>query len=169
MKLIFIENDPDAFRALKTAFDPFTEITVIQGDIFRHAKKAIVAPLNSTNHMDPGIGQEYLEYFGISIYNALIDSLKEMDITKKKGFAATVKTKKWKIPYLVFLYVMMIPQFVSPENCYHAMTALFEEWEKNKKLFSTLYCPALFSGVPGIDYTEAASQMAFAYKHWVMG
>lgn len=165
MKLILIDNDYNAYLALKNAFAQFDEIDVIHDDIFDRARNTIVAPANSTGHMDPGINQRYFDFFGISIYNTFIDKLNTLALSGTNTVAVIIETKHKRIPYLIITPVMQIPKFVDPENCCFAMGVIIEEIDKNSDIISEVYCPGLFTGVPNIDYSEAARQMALAYRN----
>ena len=165
MNIKIIDMNSEVVEALKETFSRFPEVEFFQGNILDFAKGCIVSPANSYGYMDGGIDKMYFEYFGQALQNQVIDKIGlysngKLDV----GNALLIRTSDRKIPFMMVVPTMEMPEFVESDNIYRAMSAILRTYKKYKHLITELYCPGLGTGVGGIEPKIAALHMAQAYK-----
>jgi O-acetyl-ADP-ribose deacetylase (regulator of RNase III) len=166
MKLILIDQEPELVACWKREFAAFPEVEVVCGDILSLAQNAIVSPANSYGFMDGGIDGLYVQYFGDQIQTRVQDAIsRRQEGYLRVGSSLVVKTGHPKIPYLVVSPTMLLPEAVSPANCFFAMSATLKAASRIADI-KLLYCPGLGTGVGRVPFDVAAVEMANAYRKW---
>ncbi|MEQ8858174.1 MAG: macro domain-containing protein [Pseudomonadales bacterium] len=138
------------------------------GDILACATDTVVAPANSYGYMDGGIDKDYQRYFGPSIEITIQDAIRHRnDALLEVGAAIVVSTGNDRIPRMIVAPTMLLPQAARPQDCFYAMAAILNAYDRNRSRIEHIYSPGLGTGVGQVDPDDSAREMASAYGKWV--
>ena len=170
MNLTLIDVETGMVAAWQEHFAPFPEVRILQGDILRHGENTVVSPANSHGVMDGGIDQDYTDFFGPRPQEEILRAIdRRPDRLLPVGQAILVSTGHGRIPYMIAAPTMELPGPVPAAHAYFAMRALLQCARDHAHCVERLYCPGLTTGVGGVDFGDAAREMALAYGRWRAG
>lgn len=165
MKLHLVDDNADVADALRIAFRDNPEVEVINGDLLKLAKNCVVSPANSQGFMDGGIDRAIVAFFGAGIETKVRDAIgRRTDSRLPVGSSLVVKTGHAVIPFLLVAPTMESPEIVEAVNAYRAMKAILRIAAAHDEIGRAIFCPGLCTGVGGVPPSEAADQMARAYR-----
>ncbi|KNY26391.1 macro domain-containing protein [Pseudobacteroides cellulosolvens] len=167
MKICFVDINSLVVNELKKLFENEKIFEFYEGNILSIARGAIVSPANSYGYMDGGIDEDYTDFFGISLQNAVMNRLDRIGGFLPVGSAFTIETDNQRIKYLIFAPTMELPGAVPAHNCYFAMKAILREIDKNNGRYEEVYCPGLCTCTGRVEPNIAAEEMYKAYKDWL--
>jgi O-acetyl-ADP-ribose deacetylase (regulator of RNase III) len=173
--LILTDPKADLCDAWKTAFEPYTEVKVVN-DYFENLPEfdCMVSAANSFGLMDGGVDFAIINFFGGELQKRvqeviLRDYLGEQPV----GTCFIVETGVDKHPYLAHTPTMRVPMYITrTDNVYLAMLAMLKAVHfHNQKAdatntINTVACPGLGTQAGKVSAKEAARQMALAYKNF---
>ncbi len=179
-------RDPDGFQL--TLIDPIAGLCSAWAEEFAQvdaveivngrfedvdAYDCIVSPANSFGLMDGGVDLAIVEFFGIE----LMDRVQRLILERYRGeqpvgTSIIVETGDSKHPYLAHTPTMRVPMSISgTDHVYCAMWAmLVAVWRHNVdgyRAIESVLCPGLGTLTGQVEYSEAARQMALAYRNFV--
>jgi len=164
--LKLVDVRPDVVAALKDAFCEFEGVEIRRGNILAAASHAVVSPANSHGFMDGGIDQAYRSFFGPAIEGQVREACRRRpEGHLPVGASAVIATGDPRVPWLVLAPTMEMPELVAPQAAYRAMRAALRALAP-VGLRGDVYCPGLATGVGGVSPTDAAAEMAEAYRDW---
>lgn len=168
MQLHLVDVSPEIVEAWKTAFNGLDDVVIACGNILELAEDTIVSPANSYGYMDGGIDQIYRDFFGLQIETTVQDSIRQKGWSSLPvGSSIVVKTNHKRIPFMIVAPTMFLPEPIKPENCFYAMFAVLNAWNRNSHIIKKVFCPGLGTGVGCVDPTDSANEMAKAYTKWL--
>lgn len=125
---------------------------------------ALVSPANSYGHMDGGIDEEYIEYFGSEVQQRVYGAIARLPHgLLPVGSGLLVHTGDERIPHLIVAPTMVLPEPVPAVHAYQAMSAVLRVVERHAGLIGDVFCPGLATGVGQVPFEDAAREMALAY------
>ena len=134
----------------------------------------IVSPANSFGLMDGGIDLALINHFGPDLMGRVQERIiREFFGEQPVGTCFIVPTGNKLHPYLAHAPTMRVPTVIrGTENCYLAMAAMLREVAMfnrgtNGTTIDTVLCPGLGTATGRMPASEAARQMALAYKHFL--
>lgn len=167
MKLCLVDDNPAMIDAWRTAFAGFAEVQIQQGNILEIAENTVVSPTNSYGFMDGGLDRRYTDFFGFTPQT----QLRQLIQARPEGYlpvgsGALVQTGQDRIPYMICVPTMLMPEAVPPEHSFYAMLAVLKIADRDRQLVNQVFCPGLATGIGGLSPEIAASEMANAYGKW---
>jgi O-acetyl-ADP-ribose deacetylase (regulator of RNase III) len=167
VKLHLVDTNPALVSAWQSAFADLPEVSVQQAKILSLAHNAIVSPANSYGFMDGGIDLAYRRFCGKGLEARVQEAIaRRPEGLLPVGASLIVSTGHERIRYLIVAPTMVIPEWVSSENCYRAMRALLRSAAGDLEVGKAVFCPGLGTGVGAVPVEDAAREMAKAYWDW---
>lgn len=124
MPLHLVDWSGDVTEALTEAFRAHPEVTVLHRAIFEVAEDTLVSPANSLRHMDGGIDQVYIDFFGADLQRRVYEAIdRQSRRFLPVGRALLVQTGHDRIPGLIVAPTIESPGPVAPSNVCFAMAA----------------------------------------------
>lgn len=164
IKLTLIDDNFEVVHEWRKAFNNYSEVEIIEGNILDHAQNTVVSPANCSGHMDGGIDAIYTKYFGPIVQNRVQENISMLHENKLEiGRALIVKTNDTKIKYLISAPTMDMPGPIPKENVFLAFTAVLNCALTNKNIVEHIFCPGLGSGVGHVLPELVAQEMLRAY------
>jgi O-acetyl-ADP-ribose deacetylase (regulator of RNase III) len=165
MNLHLVDFNGHVVNAWTSAFAPFPEVTIQQGDLLDVAKHCVVSPANSYGFMDGGIDAAYRVFFGAQIERKVQEAVtRRPEGHLPVGASLVVRTGHQRVPFLIVAPTMTVPEQVMSNNCYRAMRAILRI--ATGEVGQDVYCPGLATGVGMVPPENAAAMMAQAYRDW---
>jgi len=169
LKLIDINNK--LCDAWKMEFEKCDNVQIING-VFQDVADydCIVSPANSYGKMDGGIDLIIRNYFGMELQNKVQKVIQESYYGEQPvGTSFLVETGNIKHPFLAHTPTMRVPMDISnTDNVYNAMYAMLRtiaNYNKtNNMVIKSVLCPGLGTATGKVSPSEAARQMALAYR-----
>jgi O-acetyl-ADP-ribose deacetylase (regulator of RNase III) len=167
MKLHFVDSNREVSQALAAAFRDFPDVEVSCGDILSLARVCVVSPANGYGYMDGGVDAAYREYFGRQVE----DSVRAAIAARPEGYlpvgaSIVIRTEDEKIPFMIVAPTMVMPEAVPASHAARAMRAVLRAQAAHSGAITSVFCPALATGVGVVPPDEAAAVMASAYREW---
>lgn len=167
MRLYLVDADEGVALALREAFAPFPEVTVLHADLLRVAHNTVVSPANASGFMDGGIDADFHRYFGEDVEKRVREAIgRRVEGYLPIGASLVVPTGSKHIPYMIVAPTMLAPEAIGSENCYRALRAVLRVATAHEEVGRAVYCPGLGTGVGQVSPHEAAREMAQAYSEW---
>ena len=167
MELHLVDISNEMVEAWKKEFSEYENVYVSLGNILEFAENTIVSPANSYGYMDGGIDRVYRDFFGIQIERTVQDEIsKGEENFLPVGSSIVVNTNHSQIPYMIVAPTMFLPEPITPENCFYAMSAILNAYDRNSKHMNKIFCPGLGTGVGCVTPSDSAREMAHAYQKW---
>ena len=152
------------------AFDGLPNVEIINGVFEEQEFDCIVTAANSFGLMDGGIDAAMVNFFGEHVQQIAQETIIEKYRGEQPvGTSFIIETGSKKHPYLAHTPTMRIPMNISNTfNSYLAFrAALLEVWRFNEESNSQiirLACPGLGTAIGSVKHSDAANQMAQAYR-----
>lgn len=167
MKLSLIDTSVEMVTAWDRVFFDTSDVDIQHGNILDFAQDTIVSPANSYGYMDGGIDKAYRDHFGVEIEKTVQDAIHNTrDKYLSVGAALIVNTNDIKIPRMIIAPTMFLPEAVKPQNCFFAMSAILNIYNRHKNKITNIYCPGLGTGVGQVKPLDSAKEMKAAYLKW---
>lgn len=167
MNLHLIDMSAKLIESWIQHFADFPEVHILCGDILHHATNTIVSPANSYGFMDGGIDRMYTEFFGMQPQQEVQDQIRlRPNGMFRVGSAIFVHTGHPSIPYMIAAPTMISPEAIPASNCFFAMSAILRTCSQHRDVITDIFCPGLGTGVGKVPPSEAAKEMADAYRKW---
>lgn len=167
MNLHLVDINPELVSAWQLAFRDYPEVEIVCDDILKVAADTIVSPANSYGFMDGGIDRLYTEFFGLQPQTEIQNHISNRkDELLPVGEAVLVRTGHQKIPYMICAPTMQSPGAIPPSNCFYAMSAILNAFDRNREYVSDVYCPGLGTSTGRLEPGIAADEMIHAYRKW---
>jgi len=167
MKLHLVDTMPEMVTAWDRVFFDTPDVEIHHGNILDFAEDTIVSPANSYGYMDGGIDKVYRDHFGIKIEQTVQNAIiKTGESYLPVGSSLIVRTGNSKVPLMIIAPTMFLPEAVKPQNCFYAMSAILNAYNKNQENIKNIYCPGLGTGVGQVEPIESAKEMKAAYLKW---
>lgn len=173
-KLILVDINADMCIAWKAYFDTLPNVEIVKRRFEELPEfDCMVSAANSFGIMDGGVDLAITNFFGTSLMRRvqkyiLDDYLGEQPV----GTSIVVETDNKKHPFLAHTPTMRVPLNIQhTDNVYLAMRAMLLAVRKHnqiaEKKINIVACPGLGTGYGRMPFTEAARQMALAYKTYL--
>jgi O-acetyl-ADP-ribose deacetylase (regulator of RNase III) len=167
MRLHLVDIRGELVSAWAEAFEPFPEVTIRQGDLLAIAQHCVVSPANGYGFMDGGIDAAYRAFFGARIERTVQDAIaRRPEGHLPVGASLVVHTGHQRVPYLIVVPTMAVPEQVESSHCYRAMRAVLRFAGSDADVGRDVFCPGLATGVGMVPPDAAAAMMAEAYRDW---
>ncbi len=167
MELHLVDVQTELVKAWRTAFAEFPEVVVEHGNILAVARRALVSPANSNGFMDGGIDQLYVEFFGTALQARVLEAVRSQpEGHLPVGACAIVATGHPQIGFLVVAPTMFAPGPVHANHAYRALRAVLRRAGTHPALDGPVFCPGLATLTGRVSPTDAAHEMADAYRDW---
>lgn len=158
------------------AWEPFftdqSRVDLVLQDITTIEADAIVSPANSFGFMDGGLDYALSNRFGWDLQLTLQEKIKALPEGELLvGKALVIETGDANLPFLISAPTMRIPtnfNIATSVNAYLAMKATLIAAREHPKIESVAI-PSFCTGVGGMDFDIAASQMFQAFREIELG
>lgn len=174
MELWLVHPGDDAIDVFNKRFDGLPSVRCIQSTYEElDAHDCFVTAANCYGIMNAGIDAAVVRVHGVELctrvqHRILDEFLGEQPV----GSAIVEPTRSSSNPYLCHAPTMRIPGSIrGTDNVYlatfAAMTSIYRYNVSHDHPIHTVAFPAMGCGFGGMEYSEAARQMATAYKHYL--
>lgn len=171
-KITICDKNKEFLDKVVIKFQDIDQVEIVNGNIFSKKSNAIVSPANSFGDMGGGIDKLIDSFYKLKAQKRVREKINQDFLGELPvGMAVVVSMESKKIPYLVVAPTMRIPGRLPKEsiNVYLAMRAILVQVMQfnrvHEGIIKSLSLPGLGTGVGGMDYNEAATQMHRAYKN----
>ena len=174
LNLQLIHPDQEMCSAFRTRFDGLPNVEVIQArfeELGPH--DCFVTAANSFGLMTAGIDAAVIARFGDELMKRIQHRIMDEFLGEQPlGTAFVVETNDDDIPFLCHAPTMRVPGNIEgSDKVYNATWAAFlsiyrHNNQSERKIESVAF-PAFGAGFGGVSFSEAARQMAVAYKHYL--
>ncbi len=166
--------DTGLISTWKKEFKDYSEVDIIEGDIFSQKADAIVSPGNSFGLMDAGLDKLTHDYFSFDLEKRLQEKIKAVHFGELPvGTATIIKTDDERFPYFISSPTMRVPMRLKESvNVYLATRAVFvsmNEHNTESDDIHSVIIPGMGVGSGKMPYDIAAKQMRTAYESIVHG
>ena len=174
ISLSLIHPDETMYAAFRGRFEGLPRVRVIQSrfeDLEPH--DCFVTAGNAFGMMTAGIDAAVVRYFGDDLmrrvqFRIMDEYLGEQPV----GTAFLVETDHDSIPFLCHAPTMRVPGSICETDkvysaTWAALLAIHAHNVNRKSTIETVAFPAFGAGFGGVEYNEAARQMAVAYTHYL--
>lgn len=170
------DRNRDVALALATAFRDLPCVEVVHGDLLDVSPDAVVCPGNSFGDMGGGFDKAVDDFHGGQAQPAVGRAI----ASRCMGELAVGASLVVEIPGATRMrYVVMAPTMRVPGNSAHsigaylatraALVALLQHDTNGEPAIRSVAIPGMCTGVGGMSFTEAASQMRTAFASIVEG
>jgi O-acetyl-ADP-ribose deacetylase (regulator of RNase III) len=174
MKLILVDIKDDMCIAWRAYFDGLPDVEIVKGDFASLPQfDCMVSAANSFGIMDGGVDLAIIDYFGVGLMRRVQEFIQEDYLGEQPvGTSIIVETDNKEHPYIAHTPTMRVPMNIShTDNVYLAMWSMLLAVRKfnqsaDRKI-EVIACPGLGTGYGRVPFTEAARQMALAYKNFL--
>lgn len=171
MKLILVDPNAHVCGAWEHEFGGLGTVEVVN-DRFENLPEfdCMVSAANSFGLMDGGVDLAIARYFGDDLVNRVQRwVIEEFRGEQPVGTSFIIETHHRKHPFLAHTPTMRVPMSISrTDNVYRAMWALLlavhRHNRQNTRAIRSIACPGLGTATGRVPATEAARQMALAYR-----
>ena len=172
--LILVDPNPALCASWQEQFAELPGIEVVNGYFEElSAYDCMVSAANSFGLMDGGVDAAITRYFGDALMQRVQRQIREEYLGEQPvGTSMIVETGHSWHPFLAHTPTMRVPMPISrTDNVYTAMWAMLLAVRRHNlqsdRQIETIACPGLGTGVGQMPFTEAARQMAAAYRHYL--
>jgi len=174
LHLILVDPSEQLCDAFHTAFVTLPNAEIVNGYFQRVAVfDCMVSPANSFGLMDGGVDAAIIDYFGADLMQRVQRYILDEYLGEQPvGTSFVIETHHPDHPWLAHTPTMRIPmQIIGTDYVYLAMWAMlravhYHNRDHDQKI-KTVVCPGLGTGVGHMPFSEAARQMALAYKNYL--
>ena len=172
--LILVDPNHGLCEAWHEQFDGLPNVEIVN-DFFEKLPQfdCMVSAANSFGLMDGGVDLAIIRYFGDALKSRVQKQIiEEYRGEQPVGTSMIVETNHPDHPYIAHTPTMRVPMAISrTDNVYLAMWALLIALNKhnqgNKPPINTVACPGLGTATGQVPASEAARQMALAYRNFL--
>ncbi|MEE3715843.1 macro domain-containing protein [Tumidithrix elongata RA019] len=173
-RLILVDPKRDLCEAWQEHFYNLPNVEIVQG-YFEQLPKfdCLVSAANSFGIMDGGVDLAIINFFGQPLMEdvqtrILRDYLGEQPV----GTSMIVETGNLLHPFIAHTPTMRVPMPIAhTDQVYSAMWAMllavYHHNQQSNKIIDIVACPGLGTTTGKMPYSEAAQQMAMAYKNFL--
>lgn len=173
-KLILVDPNQDMVIAWSAYFEGLPDVEIIKSKFETLPEfDCMVSAANSFGLMDGGVDLAITQFFGTQLQERVQQHILDEFLGEQPiGTSIIVETTHDKIPFLAHTPTMRVPMSIAhTDNVYLAMWSMLLAVRKNnqvsEKKIDSVACPGLGTGYGQMPFTEAAKQMALAYKHYL--
>ncbi|MCP4426131.1 MAG: phage tail protein [Chloroflexi bacterium] len=174
LKLILVDPQPRLCAAFAKSFEGLPNVEIVN-DYFERlpAFDCMVSAANSFGLMDGGVDLAIIRFFGKQLERRVQKHILEQFLGEQPvGASIIVETGHPEHPFVAHTPTMRIPMPISrTDNVYQAMWAMLlvvrQHNREQPQKIKTVACPGLGTATGEVPYSEAARQMAEAYRNFV--
>lgn len=173
-KLILVDPNQDMVIAWNAYFEGLPNVEIVKG-YFENLPEfdCMVSAANSFGLMDGGVDLAITRYFGTDLQDRVQQHIIDKFLGEQPvGTSIIVETNHDKLPFLAHTPTMRVPLNIQhTDNVYLAMWSMLlavrQHNEISDQKINIVACPGLGTGYGQMPFTEAARQMALAYKNYL--
>ena len=170
LSISFCDMQHDMVRAFDEYFHDRADVEILQGDILKLSRDALVSPANSFGDMSGGLDKAIDDFYKGEAQRSALKAIGEQylgELAVGNALILSMKTKQF--PFLIVAPTMRIPGNVQRTiNAYLAMravlVAVLQHNTSAKQPICSVAIPGFCSGVGGMAPQESAEQMRTAYE-----
>jgi O-acetyl-ADP-ribose deacetylase (regulator of RNase III) len=173
LSLLLVDPQPGLCAAWLESFSGLPRVRIHQARFEELAEyDCMVSAANSFGLMDGGVDAAIRDYFGLELVQRvqariLEDFLGEQPV----GTSFIVETGHADHPYLAHTPTMRVPEDIAGTDAVYRATwamllAVHRHNGKRGRLIRTVACPGLGTMTGRMPFSEAAAQMAAAWRHY---
>lgn len=173
-KLILVDPNQDMIIAWEAYFDGLPNVEIVKSYFETLAEyDCMVSAANSFGLMDGGVDLAITRYFGTELQESVQQHILDKFLGEQPvGTSIIVETPFAKHPFLAHTPTMRVPLNIQhTDNVYLAMWSMLlavrQHNQISDKTINVVACPGLGTGYGRMPFTEAARQMALAYKNYL--
>lgn len=174
LKLILVDPEPGLCEAWREHFDDLPDFEVVN-DRFETlpAFDCMVSAANSFGLMDGGVDLAIVDFFGLELMDSVqARILREFRGEQPVGTSFIIETGHPKHPFLAHSPTMRVPMRITrTDNVYLAMWAMLLAIHRHNDTGASpiriVACPGLGTATGRVPFSEAARQMATAYRNYL--
>ena len=175
IRVVLGDLNPDVARAMSEAFADVGSVEVVCGNLLDLTCDAIVSPANSFGNMGGGIDKAIDDFYEGQAQSAVMLAIREQfygELPVGVAMIVEMHTSRW--PFVIVSPTMRMPGNIAGSiNAYLSMRAVFvailKHNRSNASKIKSVAIPGLGTGVGGLNYADAASQMRAAYDNVIGG
>ena len=174
VKLWLVHPHEEMCAAFRVRFDGLPNVEVFHQrfeDLDPH--DCFVTAANSFGIMTAGIDSAVVEYFGEDIMHRVQHRIMDEYLGEQPvGTAFILATERADIPFLCHAPTMRVPGNIDGSDkvytaTWAALLAVSQHNVHQEEKIQTVAFPAFGAGFGGVSFSEAARQMAAAYRHYL--
>jgi len=173
-KLILVDIDADMCIAWRAYFDGMPNVEIIKGRFESLSEfDCMVSAANSFGIMDGGVDLAIINFFGNKLMRRVQERIQAEYLSEQPiGTSLIVETGNEEHPFIAHTPTMRTPYSIKhTDNVYVAMWVMLLAVRKHnqiaEKKINVVACPGLGTGYGRMPCTEAARQMALAYRNYI--
>jgi O-acetyl-ADP-ribose deacetylase (regulator of RNase III) len=174
MKLILVDLVPALCEEWRKHFDTLPNVEVVN-NYFESLPEfdCMVSAANSFGLMDGGVDEAIVRFFGSELMHRVqMRIIDEYLGEQPVGTAMIVETHHPKHPYIAHTPTMRVPLSIAKtDHPYNAMWAMLLAVRAHNQMaerkINIVACPGLGTFTGRVPFSEAARQMALAYKNFL--
>lgn len=175
IRLILVDPKPVLCDALNENFTELPNFEIVNG-YFEELPEfdCMVSAANSFGLMDGGVDLAIIRYFGKELEHRVQKRIIEEYLGEQPvGTSIIVETGHPNHPYIAHTPTMRVPMSIArTDHVYLAMWAMLLAVRRHNQTMSsqpirTVACPGLGTATGEVPYSEAARQMAEAYRNFL--
>jgi len=172
--LWLVHPAPEMCEAFAHRFNGLPCVRIIQGrfeDLEPH--DCFVTAANAFGLMTAGIDAAVVARFGQSLMQRVQETIMDQYMGEQPiGTAFIVPTEDSQIPFIAHAPTMRVPGSIAGTDkvyvaTWAALLAVQQHNQSSDQKIATVAMPAMGTGFGGVPFTEAARQMAAAYRHYL--
>lgn len=175
LKLILVDPRGGVCDAFRAAFADLPDVEIVQG-YFQQLPvfDCMISAANSFGLMDGGVDAAIIDFFGAALMFQVQDRIiREYLGEQPVGTSMIVQTGNREHPFIAHTPTMRVPMDIAlTDNVYVAMWAMLVSVQRHNQSNSdnpirVIACPGLGTATGRVPYSQAARQMALAYKNFL--
>lgn len=172
LRLILVDPNVALCRAFQAAFKDVPNVEIVN-DYFERLPifDCMVSAANSFGLMDGGVDAAISAFFGLDLERRVQQRILEEYLGEQPiGTSLIVETDHPTHPFIAHTPTMRVPMTIAEtENVYTAMWAMLLAVRRHNRHhtrpITVVACPGLGTATGHMRFSEAARQMALAYRH----
>jgi O-acetyl-ADP-ribose deacetylase (regulator of RNase III) len=172
--LVLVAINPALCAAFSEYFDDLPRVDVVAGRFEELPEfDCMVSAANSFGLMDGGVDAAITQFFGIALMERVQKHIIEEHLGEQNvGTSFIVETGHPRHPFLAHTPTMRVPLDISrTDNVYRAMWAMLLAVRHHNRIsdqrIHVVACPGMGTGTGRVPLSEAARQMAMAYRNFL--
>ncbi len=172
--LWLIHPDIDMCEAFRSRFAGLPRVTVIQAKYEElQPHDCFVTAANSFGIMNAGIDAAVINFHGEGLMRRIQNRIQDEYLGEQPiGTAFLEATEHSDYPYIIHAPTMRVPGSINGTDTVYASTwaaliCIYQAKTRDQLPIQTVAFPAMGTGFGNVPFSEAARQMAAAYKHYL--
>lgn len=174
LRILLVHPDEKMCAAFQGRFEGLPNVRVIHG-AFENLEPhdCFVTAANAFGMMTAGIDAAVVRFFGDDLMHKVQHRIMDEFLGEQPvGTAFIVPTSHEHIPYLCHAPTMRVPGNIEGSDKVYAATwaaflAIYQHNIREDRKITSVAFPAFGAGFGGVPFSEAARQMAAAYRHYL--